>query len=75
MIAKMLSAALILGSLAMGTGVANADPNPPDPNFFGYLTLNAPEPAPAGGQDRTGELERGLLDGLTGQRPNPGLAA
>jgi hypothetical protein len=66
MITKMLGTAIVLGSLVLGAGPANAEPGPSgaNPNPFGGLTCNCQETAPAGDPAQLGELERGLRGGL-----------
>ncbi|MBW0016985.1 MAG: hypothetical protein JO236_05485 [Mycobacterium sp.] len=61
MIAKMLGAAVVLGSVALlGADPASADTTQPAPNPFASLTCNCQQTTPAS----AGELDRGLLDGL-----------
>ena len=68
MITKMLVSAAILGSLVVGAAPASADPSQSgtDPNPFGSLSCNCQETTPANGPALTGELNRGIWNGLSG---------
>jgi hypothetical protein len=62
MIRRMLaSAAIVLGSLAVGVAPASAEPNSDgtQPNPFSSLTCNCQE-APAGGPALEAEIGRGI---------------
>lgn len=66
MITKVLTAALVFGSLTLGTGHASASPSPSDPapNPFANLSCNCSTPDPAGRPASPGDLQRGLSTGL-----------
>lgn len=62
----LISAAVIFGSLILGTAPADANPNQPNPTpnpFVGLATVT-PQPGPAPGDPAfQAEIQRGLLAG------------
>ncbi len=78
MITRIVGAALILGSLTMGTGMgtaASASPVPSDPvpNPFANLACDCSAPDSAGRPAPTDELQRGLSTGLANHRARTSL--
>lgn len=73
-IAKVLvGAAIALGSWVGGAASAGADATPagPDPNPFGALGCNCPQPAPSGSPAPMGEIEQGIRAGLAASPHQP----
>jgi hypothetical protein len=69
---KMLvSAAIVLGPGLWGAAPASADRNSmgTDPNPFGTLSCSCPKSAPADGPALTGDIDRGLREGLSAVLP------
>ncbi|HTQ20353.1 hypothetical protein [Mycobacterium sp.] len=67
-IAKMLfSAAVVLGSVAVGAGLAGADPGASDtPNPFGALSCSCQETDLTGSVPVADEIDRGVIAGTHG---------
>lgn len=72
----LVSAAIALGSCVGGAASARADANPAgtDPNPFGALSCNCPQPAPPGSPAPMGQIEQGILAGLAASPANRSIS-
>jgi hypothetical protein len=69
----LVSAIIVLGSVAGGTPLAGADPNPTDSpaNPFGSLGCSCQETPPADSPGLKTQLDRGLWTGLSSGAHEP----